>query len=852
MDSKQKGKVIMETFNFNLTPDTKVLIALTHTPIKPLDALCELIDNAIDSFSSAKLQGTPSSCPLISVELPKPSEIDNGGGLVRVTDNGPGLTPEMAEKSLKAGFSGNNPYDSLGLFGMGFNIATGKIGCITKMITARAENQNAISVTLNLEEINNRKSFNVAAKSVDKVATIDHGTIVEVSNWWPEGNPNRGFIKKLVQYGNSTIRKELGRRYATILRKNEIRIIVNGSNCEAFEHCVWDDSRYVTRQKHGKIPAVFRFDHVIHTQKRCNNCTAMLEGSQIKCPACGSYEFRTMEERVTGWVGIQRYDDLSNFGVDLIRNGRAILIGEKTAFFDYVDEFKKTLKDYPVDSNFGRIIGEVHINHVPVDFLKQDFQRSSPEWQRAISFLRGDSSLQPTQEGATNNQSPVYKLFQGYRKVKTPGKTDMYMGYWDPVKEEPHRITRDIEKDFLERFRRKEPGYYDDTEWWKKVEEADKKPVKEMPMCPNCGAQNLEEAEICSVCQHVLRGKTCKNDDCGSTIQISAKKCPVCGASQETEILKPWSCDICGSKNPVGADVCGICGLTKGTENHLSREYLLKNSNKDDTLSIDSCTVQLANDNMSTPIRVSVYITTVPIKPNLSDVPIPVVSVKEALDELIVFVDKSHRMFRSCQVLPEQIIATEIADSIYLVNRSLNNRFGIHAVPNISWQIIEKYWASNMEQNGEDTVSAIQAFFGVIKEHLAVTVGQDAAMCFDEMSEAQTKEMANNIINASIDLSKLAMMKENGKFFIYVPEDYILGLFDKMPQLFFDDKVWSVEFTILDAPDNLKHFAQERTRAQYKNCLDDLIVFLKYRSKDATVVKRAKLALQYLQQKVAD
>ena len=27
----------------NLTPDTKVLIALTHTDIKPLDALCELM-----------------------------------------------------------------------------------------------------------------------------------------------------------------------------------------------------------------------------------------------------------------------------------------------------------------------------------------------------------------------------------------------------------------------------------------------------------------------------------------------------------------------------------------------------------------------------------------------------------------------------------------------------------------------------------------------------------------------------------------------------------------------------------------------------------------------------------------
>ena len=54
----------------NLTPDTKVLIALTHTDIKPLDALCELIDNAIDSFSSAKLQVVIITNTCIRIYLP--------------------------------------------------------------------------------------------------------------------------------------------------------------------------------------------------------------------------------------------------------------------------------------------------------------------------------------------------------------------------------------------------------------------------------------------------------------------------------------------------------------------------------------------------------------------------------------------------------------------------------------------------------------------------------------------------------------------------------------------------------------------------------------------------------------
>ena len=63
----------METFD--LTPDPKVLIALTHTPMQPLDALCELVDNALDSFQAAKLQGVPIEHPIITVDLPRPSEL---------------------------------------------------------------------------------------------------------------------------------------------------------------------------------------------------------------------------------------------------------------------------------------------------------------------------------------------------------------------------------------------------------------------------------------------------------------------------------------------------------------------------------------------------------------------------------------------------------------------------------------------------------------------------------------------------------------------------------------------------------------------------------------------------------
>ena len=831
----------------NLTPDPKVLIALTHTHIQPLDALCELIDNAIDSFSTAKLQGFPIESPTVRIDLPKVADIESGKGTVRISDNGPGLTVEAAEKALRAGFSGNNPYDTLGLFGMGFNISTGKLGSVTRFFSVREDSDSAVEVTIDLNKINETKSYQVAAYRVDK-GSMAHGTVVEVSNWWPSGNANRGFVKTLISYGVKKIREELGRRYATILRKDEIRIIVNDVKCDAFEHCVWDDSRYVERQKHGKIPAVFRFDNVVFTQKKCMHCTATLEPYQTQCPSCGSHEIRTIEERIRGWVGIQRFDDLSEFGIDLIRNGRAIRISEKSALFEFVDEFQKTIKDYPIDSNFGRIVGEVHLNHVPVDFMKQDFQRSSPEWHRAISFLRGDSSLQPTQPGADKNTSPVFKLYQGYRKVKTAGKTDMYMGVWDTVKEEPRRISRDIEKEFYERFKRKEPGYYDDAEWWKKVEEADKKPVKQLPLCPNCGCQNLEEAEVCIGCGTVLRGKNCIA--CGEWIPLSAKVCPKCGKSQEAEIVKPWTCSICGTKNNPPLEICSCCGATKDAENYLSIDYLLKHSEKDDYLSIPSCILELANGQISSPLKVNVYSMNCSIKSNFDDRAMPVFTVKPLLNEITIFVDKSHRMFKSCKASVEQIVAGEIAEHVYMLNKSVSAANGKHSQSFLTWQIIEKYWAERLEDSGEELITSITALFSSIRERLELSSAIDFEAAFDMLSNDQTKEMVNEIINDGEDISKLNNLKVSGHFLKYVPISFIVRLFEIKPEYFFDGAVWNEPYLTVDADDEIKLFMQERTKALYQGCLDDLLYYITYKNQSEFVLQKTRLAVELLRQKV--
>jgi len=118
--------------------------------MRPLDALCELIDNSIDSFASGGFKQQGSENNTVTVYLPKAAEVSKGRGSIAVLDNGPGLTLEEAQNALRAGFSSNNPFDRLGLFGMGFNISTGKLARKTVLKTAKQDTAEMLTVEIDL------------------------------------------------------------------------------------------------------------------------------------------------------------------------------------------------------------------------------------------------------------------------------------------------------------------------------------------------------------------------------------------------------------------------------------------------------------------------------------------------------------------------------------------------------------------------------------------------------------------------------------------------------------------------------------------------------------------------------
>src|SRR3989344_5130259 len=133
----------------NVTPDPRILEVIAAASIHPVQALCELIDNSIDGFAKAKKEGARIENPTIYITLPRNTDIENGIGKLVVEDNGPGMSLEEAGKAVTAGYSGQrNPLDTLGLYGVGFNIATAKLGKVTKLKSSKIGDGSWAEITI--------------------------------------------------------------------------------------------------------------------------------------------------------------------------------------------------------------------------------------------------------------------------------------------------------------------------------------------------------------------------------------------------------------------------------------------------------------------------------------------------------------------------------------------------------------------------------------------------------------------------------------------------------------------------------------------------------------------------------
>ena len=829
----------------NISPDPNILIVLASTPLKPIDALCELIDNALDSFVAARREGFHIENRWLRITIPKVAQIEKGEGVVRVVDNGIGLDENALEGALKAGFSTKNKYDQLGLFGVGFNIATAKLGQKTVVTTARVDAAGnlpefALRATIDLQELKQLNSFEIPLVTVPRP---ERGTVVEVSSWWPTGTANDRFAMELAKISRPKLLEQLGRRYATVLNDPELRVnmTVNEEAVLPFEHCVWSESRSITRRGAGVIPAKIFFDEVLRTARRCEKDGNFIDEGQLACSACGGTQTKQIEERVRGWVGVQRFDDNSNFGIDVIRNGRAIRVAEKDAFFSYTNELGETEKEYPIDRNTGRIVGEVHLDHVPVDYTKQNFERPSREWIEAMNFIRGGALQAKNRPDNQRNTSPLGKIFDGYRYTKKAGKEDMYMGVW--TESGPERISRDVEAVYYQKFKSHEPGYWDDAKWWELVERASIPPVKPMLHCSHCSAENPEGTEECFGCGEIIIGKSCIG--CEVQIRRSADTCPTCGISQRLTITGPWRCPSCENLNAPDIFTCGVCGLDKSAPNPMSSSELLGSATKIDDLSFESQTFRMVDGSSSQPLSVVTYsVAKDRLKPlhNQPSVPTYVPS-GASLDRMEIYLDRSHSFFTELGFSPEYAVSTQIASFLQTVLGSTTNG---KSTLNHTHKVLQALFGQRVSMSTESVRRLCEEIVDEIVERL---IECDWARGLSkDLTGEEREELVKRLQELGL-ISQLDQLQQSGAFLRYVPR--------ALPRIFRDEPENWNDVVFADDTLGLTDFApaiaakfKERNKHQTLRAIEECAEFLDWPTSNELILRSVKSSVNYLKARI--
>jgi hypothetical protein len=823
----------------DINPDTSILIALSNTSLKPLDALCELIDNSLDSFRAAEREGIRIGQRWIQITIPTSAQVQRGEGVLRVVDNGAGLDRDGLAGALRAGFSTNYKYGSLGLFGVGFNIATSKLGRRTTVTTIKRGSDSALRATVDLPELQRKRKFLVPLAEIP-ADEFSSGTCVEVSDWWPVGSPNEKFAYDLAKFSKGKIAESLGRRYATILRKSDdagINMVVNEETVVAFEHCVWGGNRSVTRQGVGEVPAKIEFNETLRNTRRCEKDGNIVAEADQKCGVCGGEKITTLRETIRGWIGVQRFDDKSNFGIDIIRNGRAIRVAEKEAFFNFVNDVGVSELEYPIDQATGRIVGEIHLDHVPVDFTKTDFERPSQEWQDAMKFVRG-GGLQTKNQGGVENESPLGRIFRAYRRVKKFGKVDMYMGTYSEVG--ATRISREIELEYRARFNKREEGYFDDARWWDLVESATVPPVNPLIDCPSCGAENLDGAYICIGCSEILRGKECR--DCGVIIAQNASDCPTCGANQTPTVIAPWHCQVCSKMNSSSDEFCTECGLVKGSPDPLSIEALNGVATRLDSYSFEERTFRLIDGRMSEPLAIASF--SVPngyLRPFIERPSVPTLCPTGQLNKLNIYLDLRHSLFSSFGFSPEFAIANHVAQFLQTMDSASTGRG--QNVLNLSSVILEDLFGESISISIDSLTVSIKELVDAIVDALA---GQPwVGEFYDELLTAEKSYIVKQLQreNRAVELDEL---RRTGEYLRLLPVSAFARLFSSDAKRWFgvvfeEDMSEFIEF----APEEVESVRVKTVRA-IQRALEECADFLEAPNADERVMRRTKSSVQYL------
>lgn len=446
----------------DITPTPRILRTLGEIPFQTWQCFAELIDNAIDAYLSDT--DGEETYRRITVSWSTDS-VGTTDRTIEITDSAKGMSIDHLQNAVRAGYTSNDPFNNLGLFGVGFNISTARLGEETTIISTRRGDADWVGLKIDFQQLIDSKRFDAPIIRKPKSDPEEHGTKITISRL------KSGILNEL-STKEAEIRRQLESVYAPLLSEKDITITVKGKQLRGRVHCVWSESRYV-RYNNQNVPARISIDLVLgsalfDTAKNRYLTVDETEDYFVAKQAGESVSDTIVEreKRLTGWVGIQRYADPNDYGIDFIRNGRKILISDKSLFqYENPYTLQKNLQ-YPVElgtSVGGRIIGELNVDYLIPTYQKNDFDRTDESWRQTVETLCGTGPFLPKSRkelGFTEpNVSPICLLVNAYRRVDKGTKCLF--------------APNDLSKQYAAEFRKNIQSYMDDTKWWKAAQEED-------------------------------------------------------------------------------------------------------------------------------------------------------------------------------------------------------------------------------------------------------------------------------------------------------------------------------------------------------------------------------------------
>lgn len=453
------------TDTLDITPSPRILSVIAEVDLMVHQCLAELVDNSLDELARAA-EEDPSIERRVDIQLPKHNEAKRSS-VITVSDNGRGMSVNQLRHSMKAGSSGNEMYGSLGLFGMGFNIATARLGKEVTVRTGRVGDDHWNVATIDLRDMIKKSTFSIPLRQEPK-GLDEHGTSIAVTQLAQDTVDN---LRKQATISN--VLKALGKIYTFMLRDPEsstysgrevmgglgLTLHVNEKSVRPLIPCIWDPSRSVN-YRGQEIKAVWKIAKKLKDAKACMECGNWENEATEVCSQCDSENLVLRERQVWGWLGIQRFDHRSNFGISFFRQGRCIVHNDQE-LFDFISDIGDREPEYPVELGRGRIVGEIHVDHIPVNIRKTDFDRSQRSWQYMREILRGEGPLTEKRSKELSfekNMSPLGKLFHAYRRYD-PGLRYLVPGNGE-------KALAETAREWAEQFHKGLPEYQTDEKWY--------------------------------------------------------------------------------------------------------------------------------------------------------------------------------------------------------------------------------------------------------------------------------------------------------------------------------------------------------------------------------------------------